>query len=387
VYEINKMTISKYIILDSTYRNRTQWPNPFEFVVSNTQSGIAATSFTAVDPIISGFPIGTDSTGTEGGITVSTVNFVNLAGSGASGIANFYIGDVLQATTGAGQEFRIITSYVLDSPAAGDRIANVSPPFTGVPTVGGAWTVRNGFPTSFGNTLQAGSTITTAVLSLAEPATNDIFNGFYIRITSGVANGNVRRINDYVGTTRTATISGIFTAVPGAGDSYEILAFKNDNFSPLIFTGSIASSQQQVCYEVELSRLIIPVRLGPLATPQTLIVAAAQGGPLVDYPFVWVEFSSEANSNSNINYTNNPHATKALFKVPIDDDLVTLAFIKLEPKMVQTIKFRPNDNFKFRVFLPCGETLVYNVADNVSPTPPNPRLQVCATFKIKRIDP
>lgn len=55
-------------------------------------------------------------------------------------------------------------------------------------------------------TAQAGSTATTIVLQGTASAVNDFYNGSWIRITGGTGVNQVRRILDYDGTTKTATI-------------------------------------------------------------------------------------------------------------------------------------------------------------------------------------
>ena len=55
-------------------------------------------------------------------------------------------------------------------------------------------------------TAQAGSTATTIVLGTDASAVNDWYNGGWVMITGGTGAGQVRRINTYVGATRTATI-------------------------------------------------------------------------------------------------------------------------------------------------------------------------------------
>jgi len=50
------------------------------------------------------------------------------------------------------------------------------------------------------------NTATTVQLSMSANSTNDYYNGWWIKITSGTGSGQVRRIRSYVGLTHTATI-------------------------------------------------------------------------------------------------------------------------------------------------------------------------------------
>ncbi len=85
------------------------------------------------------------------------------------------------------------------------------------------------------STFQSGSsTPATLVLNSSASGVNNAYQGWWIKITSGVGNNQVRRINTYNGTTKTATIyitsdntatflDGLDLATaPASGDSYEL---------------------------------------------------------------------------------------------------------------------------------------------------------------------
>jgi len=116
-----------------------------------------------------------------------------------------------------------------------------------------------------------------------------------------------------------------------------------------------------------------------------------EGGRIAFYPYVYVQISNVSSSNgrlSNIIYSNNPNAVRAIFRVPIDDVINPLisAFIKVDGDgMVQTIKFKPNDNLYFSVFLANGELYQTIIPENYSPSPPNPICQISASFSIRRL--
>jgi hypothetical protein len=77
-----------------------------------------------------------------------------------------------------------------------------------------------------------------------------------------------------------------------------------------------------------------------------------------------------------------------LFRAAVDDipNPVISPFVKIDGDgMVQTVKFKPNDNFKFGVYLPNGEPLETIFADNESPDSVDPLLQVSALFSIRRL--
>ena len=78
--------------------------------------------------------------------------------------------------------------------------------------------------TAHSGTAQAGGTTTTIVLAAGASATNDIYNSYTVRITGGTGSGQVGTITDYVGSTRTATITATtpWTAGPDATSTYTV---------------------------------------------------------------------------------------------------------------------------------------------------------------------
>lgn len=159
---------------------------------------------------------------------------------------------------------------------------------------------------------------------------------------------------------------------------FEILRFSRDNVVPLEYSGSHISQQEMVCYEVELLNLILPNKI------------LKCGGLPAFYPFLYVALQNVSSPGAglrNIIYSNNPNARRMLFKVPITDtsNPLTVPFINLSSRMVQTIKFKPNDNLFFGVYLPNGEPFELDIKDNMSPLCPNSLVQISATFSIKRL--
>ena len=233
---------------------------------------------------------------------------------------------------------------------------------------------------------------------------NGYYNGFYITILSGAATGEVRKIMSYTVTgtspnfVRTATVES-FTANVIAGDdftfrsgvvdkpftnslgfnTFEIFPFCYDNHNPLVYTGSM--QQESVCYQIELLDLILPNK----------ILNAGNGGRIAFYPYVYVELSNVSGSSSgtkNAIYSNNPNATSMVFRVPIYDvqNPTNSSFVKLDGDgMIQTLKFKPNDNIFFSVRLSNGELFKTVDAELYNPFPPNPEIQISAIFSFKRV--
>jgi len=161
----------------------------------------------------------------------------------------------------------------------------------------------------------------------------------------------------------------------------EILQFDRDSNVPLNYTGSTVSQNQMVCYEIELISLILPNK--PLDNNI--------GGLIAFYPYLYVELSNVSAPSSGMKgiiYSNNPNANRALFRVGIDDTPTPeiSAFIKVDGNgAVQTVKFKPNDNLYFRVYLQNGELFQTQTKDTIPPLEPDVFVQISAEFSIKRL--
>ena len=159
---------------------------------------------------------------------------------------------------------------------------------------------------------------------------------------------------------------------------FEILPFTKDGYSPMKYYGSRVSQQQEVCYDIELSELLLPNQNLKNAT----------GGLLSCFSHIFVELSPQNGGNSRAFASNNPNARTALFKVPVLDisHQNNCKFIKLDGRGVtHTIKFRPNESFHFRVFLPDGTDLEYGIKEHGVPLFPNPDNQISSLFRYKRV--
>lgn len=185
----------------------------------------------------------------------------------------------------------------------------------------------------------------------------------------------------YDGATNVATVNR--TIDPNAIDLtvptrfYEIMGGLRESSNPLQYAGSTVSQSEPRCMQVSLTSLVLPNV--PLRT----------GSQIAFYPFVYVELRPVTHSvqvGQNIIYSNNPNSSRAVFICPISDIARPneTPFIKLNAGgMTQTIKFRPNDSFYLRIYLPDG-TLFEPVQDDfLPPLPPNPSLQLDALFSFR----
>jgi len=86
------------------------------------------------------------------------------------------------------------------------------------------------------NTAQAGAATTiTLAAGAASSATDDFYNGMYIGIKSGTGPGQVRKITDYNGTTKVATVSYAWGTNPGADSVYQIAEAESGLFRDVQF--------------------------------------------------------------------------------------------------------------------------------------------------------
>lgn len=226
--------------------------------------------------------------------------------------------------------------------------------------------------------------VTSSTLASVTTASNlsDVDKTKFVRIVPPIYNyrltgafNECRRITSYDSSTNTINVFPNFSVAPTVGSKIEILNFSYDNLNPFVYTGSLTSQQELVCYEIELLSLLLPT--------ETLTVA--NGGAISYYPYVYVELSNTCSTNRNIIYSNNPNSTKQLFRVPIFDIQDNPVFTKIGGGMSQTIKFKPNDTLYFSVTLPNGEVFQNIVPERFSPLSPEPRIQISAMFSLKRL--
>ena len=82
-------------------------------------------------------------------------------------------------------------------------------------------TAGTGYVNTHTGTAQAGSATTITLASTAS-ATNDIYNGMTVYLSSGTGSGQIKVITDYVGATKVATVS-TWTTNPSATSVYEVM--------------------------------------------------------------------------------------------------------------------------------------------------------------------
>ena len=95
--------------------------------------------------------------------------------------------------------------------------------------------------------LQA-STNSPATTTLANTAssTDDFYNNYNLKITSGNGSGQIRKIIDYLGSSKIATLETNWTTIPTANDSYEILSSSVSIIGDLNVSSIIASTNTTI---------------------------------------------------------------------------------------------------------------------------------------------
>lgn len=481
------MSNRRYFEIDSTYRNRKQYPNPSNFTVLIAQSG-TRDAIHAYDPVSLAAPqkrwvpnelilsLGTVDTPVNAPLNTSGefVICIPIANNAARD-PGYYVGAPIQIVTPVGETVQITSWNYLSSNATDDCFTvNVTPKFSQIPTGNvsflpnttdlaiGSVFIPDGFVADHyyvgcilynetqtdwrpiisydGTTKLVGLNLSpqfggpvnldpliwsledTFTIRKAPPRFTGVFPnpaplvfppslnqqtsfyisanthvnvGDFIRFTSGAHVDTNCRVTKYIAvgtvvidhtvdpptlnTLPLVTTDCILNSVPANGDMFEVLQFTRDNAVPFCYSGSLVSQQEMVCYEIELINLVLPNK------------TLTSGGRTAFYPYVYVELQNVSGASAGtkcVIYSNNPNSTRMLFRAAIDDipNPVVSPFVKIDGDgMVQTVKFKPNDNFKFGVYLPNGEPLQTVEFDNLSPDSPDPLLQVSAMFSLKRL--
>lgn len=89
-------------------------------------------------------------------------------------------------------------------------------------TITGDVVTDTGAGATYTGSFQSGSTLTDLVLDAGSSGVNDFYNGMWIKITSGTQANKIRRIKDYVGSTKTATIYITADNVTGFSDGLNL---------------------------------------------------------------------------------------------------------------------------------------------------------------------
>lgn len=332
----------------------------------------------------------------------------------ASSVDGFYIGCRIRMSSGpASGEIATIVRY-----DGTTRTVTLETGFVELPNVGDQYFIVCPFEArqivkyvNFkGQIAQSQQPSTTElVFPVSASSINNAYRNLYIRISSGLAAGEVRQITHYTVTRepnntihKVATVDTPFTGSVQSSDQFTItsglvspgftapifensvciLPFSYDNMNPFVYTGSITSQQNMVCYEIQLMHVTLP----------NVVLDKGTGRSIAYLPYVYVDLANVSGATSgakNIIYSNNPHSTRMLFRAGINDisdrKEETHFVLARGDCMAQTIKFKPNDNLRFTVRLPNGELFSTLGKEQFGPKAPNAEIQISALFQIRRL--
>ena len=150
-----------------------------------------------------------------------------------------------------------------------------------------------------------------------------------------------------------------------------------ENFYPLHV--AFKDPSRTTYYALNLKYLSIPNKTFQIPT----------GGTLKNFPYIYVQLFNDGKVGSlNTISSDNPSSTYAVFKVPINcaNPNTPTFFYNLTGKCNPVIvRFRPDQNIRFRLTTPNGIILV-QAPDFTPPLFPNPLSQVAALFTVYPVD-
>lgn len=382
-----------YLNLDSTKRNRTQYPNPANFQVQVNTSQII-TSVNSTDPIVDAVPYSISTLAAGSTTTALVLN------ASASTINNFYINSYIQIpdnksvsniTNMLNSQTAVITGYT-----GATQTAVVTGAFTYNPPASTQYVIRNALPYFTDIISLPLPNNTTTIWGTFQFPTNYFpqLIGSYLRISSSYtgtgfptqASANVNQIRQIVSFNLEEPPNGPiqyivnpgFPAEPSLTDSFEIMSWSRDNELPLSYAGN--KYKIEMPYQIRLMSLILPI--------QTFNIS--YGGTIQNYPEIYLKLEnvqkhySKPIATNNVNTNNN-----VLFKLAVEaynynsaTNFVTLTSHDMKP----IVKWNPYDNIIFTIYMPDGSIMSFVTNDNVGTfLPPNPFLQIKALFEMKRI--
>jgi hypothetical protein len=364
------------ILLDSTYRNRKQFPHTTNFETTVKPESSTNTS----DPLGVGYILHSDVVVSYG---TTNPNRIQLT-TGISGYENGILGhhvevlsptyalrgtaNVVGFTTGPPFMY-VYINKAIPGVIAGDLIyirQLKSTPYTRFNPVAivpaGTWTVQ----------LVGGSKKV------------DTYKGMYLR---NITNMGV----DYC-ITGYNPITGTISFSPGAeaggfavADYLEIYSIA-DNEGGLSEMGSVANRNSPCNHEIRLDWLRIPRH--PLYVNNTSDVPSSYPLTINNFAYLIVEFHNKTLASSGVIQSNNRATRTGQFIVPIEDlSTGTGKFYTLRSGSPVLIRYSPNDTIHFKVTLPNGQLIQFDPDDETADSLelPNPDMQVVAHFSARRV--
>lgn len=385
-----QLPVYKYLDIDSTYRNRIDYPDPNSFVVRNSSSSnVSSNNLVTYNLPVYSFPMSQLYSGSPSVFTPLVFqNFGNnnlvLDARETTSIPNFYAGYFLESiapTTATPTplqystvQYATIASY--DDTA--QTIVLTSNLGTATTVNGTNYIIRKNKPLFVGiisNVITAGSVFNIASTFGSVP--NDSNSVYYMRVRkSGTPSldNRIVQVTISAATNQITLNSPLFLAL---NDSIEIIGPGQNIITSLRYASGGSQSIQGGDYELELLWLSVPNQ----------ILDVGYGGTLDRYPYIYCSlYTGITNTTQQVLYSNNPYTSKVVFKVPVNEYFGDTSFITLkDSKAKQTIYFDPSQDLFFELTLPDGTVISFNEFDNMPPYPPNPFLQINILVSMKKL--
>jgi len=366
------------IFIDSSYRNRRAFPLPSEFEVVIKPG----TGQNPNDPLGIGYPMyqdgvsGSYQTGDAGG-----PGWIGLAnGIDPAEFNNAYLGkyvEVVNPTTLISKGQSTVAGFI-DPGSVTGTIPGVfiTAPISNAAT-GDLFYIRQftSVPQFRLKATTPYATGTTQITMTGGSLTNGTYTSSYLYNIK--QDGTPSRISNYTG--GVATVFPLDTAT-SIGDILEVYTVK-DNESGMSLPGSMAAKSVMVNHRISLVWVRIPRR--PLYVDMIDVPTSIQTTINI-LPFILIRFSNSTNGTIQ---SNNPIAHNAQFVLPIEELSTDIGeFFTLRCPEPIVIKFNPSEPIRFGVYFPDGTPLTF-APDDVNASVlevPNPDLQICALFTVKR---
>ena len=387
--KLNKiqLPIYKYLDIDSTYRNRIDYPDPNSFIVRNSNSSnVSSNNLVAFNLPVYSFPMSQlYSSGIFNPLSLQSggVNSLTLDSRETTNIPNFYAGYFFEAIAPniavpnlidySTVEYATIASYNNTTQVV-EFTSNLSGP--GV-LLGSNYIIRKNKPLYIGN---ISSVVSSNIYTLTSPSYGSIpidsNSVYYLRIRNASNSSLINRIVQIsISNTNQITLNSSISL--SVNDSVEIIGPGQNIITSLRYASGGSQSIQGGDYELELLWLSVPNQ----------ILDVGYGGTLDRYPYIYCSlYTGITNTTQQVLYSNNPYTSKVLFKVPVNEYFGDTSFITLkDSKAKQTVYFDPSQDLFFELSLPDGTVISFNEFDNMPPYPPNPFLQINLLVSMKKI--
>ena len=383
-----QLPVYKYIDIDSTYRNRIDYPDPNSFVVRNSSSSnVSSNNLVSYNLPVYSFPMSQ----LYSGLTFTPLAFQNSGNNNlvldtreTTSIPNFYAGYFIEsiapstATPTPLQYSTVQYSTIASYNDTTQTVVLTSNLTTATAVNGTNYIIRKNKPLFVGNVSivnTVGSVFT--ITSTFGSVPNDSNSVYYMRVRkSGIASldNRIVQISISASTNQITLNSQLDLQV---NDSIEIVGPGQNIITSLRYASGGSQSIQGGDYELELLWLSVPNQ----------ILDVGYGGTLDRYPYIYCSlYTGITNTTQQVLYSNNPYTSKVIFKVPVNEYFGDTSFITLkDSKAKQTIYFDPSQDLFFELTLPDGTIISFNEFDNMPPYPPNPFLQINILVSMKKL--